>query len=88
MIILFALITVVWLFAGLHLAYGYESLLITFMVLDAILVRTLSSSNCASSSSLLNKDEDNKPTTFRAMCNLVTKGIRNSFQLVSLFCRL
>lgn len=36
-IILFALITVVWLFAGLHLAYGYESLLITFMVLDAIL---------------------------------------------------
>ena len=74
MIILFALITVVWLFAGLHLAYGYESLLITFMVLDAILVRTLCSGMikyCASPSSLLNKVEDNKPAAFRTMFNLI-----------------
>lgn len=37
-IILFALLTLVWLFAGLHVAYGYEWMLITFIVLDGILV--------------------------------------------------
>ncbi|XP_015763361.1 PREDICTED: G-protein coupled receptor 98-like [Acropora digitifera] len=36
-IILFALLTLVWLFAGLHVAYGYEWMLITFIVLDGIL---------------------------------------------------
>lgn len=38
-IILFGLITLVWLCAGFHLAYGNEEILITFMVLDGILVR-------------------------------------------------
>lgn len=37
-IILFALLTLVWLFAGLHVTFGYEWMLITFIVLDGILV--------------------------------------------------
>lgn len=36
--VLFALITLVWLFAGLHLAFGSEWMIIVFTVLDAILV--------------------------------------------------
>ncbi|KAJ7390548.1 maintenance of organ identity [Desmophyllum pertusum] len=36
-IALFVLITLVWLFAGLHLAYGFEWMLVIFMVLDGIL---------------------------------------------------
>ena len=35
----FVLLTLVWLFAGLHLALGSEWMIITFIVLDAILVR-------------------------------------------------
>ena len=36
--VLFALITLVWLFAGLHLAFGSEWMIIVFTILDAILV--------------------------------------------------
>ena len=39
-IALFVLITVVWLCAGFHLAYGNEWILVIFMVFDGILVRT------------------------------------------------
>ena len=36
---LFFLITLVWLFAGFHLAFGYDWLLILFVISDGILVR-------------------------------------------------
>ena len=39
-IALFVLITVAWLCAGFHLAYGNEWILVIFMVFDGILVRT------------------------------------------------
>ena len=39
-IVLFVLITLVWLCAGFHLAYGNEWILILFVVCDGSLVRT------------------------------------------------
>ena len=45
-IALFVLITLVWLCAGFHLAYGNEWILVIFMVFDGILVRAFFSKLC------------------------------------------
>lgn len=56
--VLFALITLVWLFAGLHLAFGSEWMIIVFTVLDAILVSFFQNRHVSNLTVLLIKVEE------------------------------